>query len=150
MTKDEVLRRAFLTRTGQLLGLTIASPYWALGQSAVSGSPFTLGVASGDPAPDGVVLWTRLARDPLHGGGMPRERIEVDWQVAADERMGQVVQQGRATATPDLGHSVHVEVNGLEPGRWYWYRFKTGSHLSVIGRTRTAPDASKPLEQFDK
>jgi alkaline phosphatase D len=148
MTKDEVLRRAFLTRTGQLLGLTIASPYWALGQSAVSGSPFTLGVASGDPAPDGVVLWTRLARDPLHGGGMPRERIEVDWQVAADERMGQVVQQGRATATPDLGHSVHVEVNGLEPGRWYWYRFKTGSHLSVIGRTRTAPDASKPLDKL--
>jgi alkaline phosphatase D len=148
MTNDEVLRRTFLSRTGRLLGLTIASPYWALGQTAAGDSPFTLGVASGDPAPDGVVLWTRLARDPLHGGGMPRERIEVDWQVAADEHMNQVVQTGRATATPDLGHSVHVEVNGLEPGRWYWYRFKTGSHLSVIGRTRTAPDASKPLDKL--
>jgi alkaline phosphatase D len=148
MRNDELRRRAFLARSGQLLGLTIASPYWAFAQQAPSGNPFTLGVASGDPAPDGVVLWTRLAPDPINGGGMPRERVEVDWQVASDERMTQVVQQGRVAATPDLGHSVHVEVSGLEPARWYWYRFKAGPHVSMMGRTRTAPDPSRPLDKL--
>src|SRR5215510_9033707 len=62
---------------------------------AVFGSfPFTLGVASGDPWPDSVVLWTRLAPDPLHGGGMPRENVEVRWRVATDERMTKIVKQG--------------------------------------------------------
>ncbi len=148
MHSDEFLRRTFLARTGQWLALTLASPSWALAQQKPGDNPFTLGVASGDPAPDGVVLWTRLAPDPLNGGGMPRAGVEVDWQVAADERMSNVVQKGRATATPDLAHSVHVEVSRLEPARWYWYQFKTGSHLSPVGRTRTAPDPGKPLDKL--
>jgi hypothetical protein len=78
--------------------------------------PFTLGVASGDPAPDGVLLWTRLTPDPLAGGGMPDEPVTVDWQVAADEQFRQVVAHGSVSARPELGHSVHVEVTGLEPG----------------------------------
>src|SRR6476661_10209495 len=76
--------------------------------------PFTLGVASGDPSPDGVVLWTRLAPEPLvPGGGMPREAVEVSWQVADDEGMSRVVRSGTAVANPEWGHSVHVEVEGL-------------------------------------
>ncbi len=148
MSGDEALRRTFLARTGQWLALTLASPSWTLAQQKPGDDPFTLGVASGDPTPDGIVLWTRLAPDPLNGGGMPRAAVEVDWQVAADEGMRRVIQRGRATATPDLAHAVHVEVSGLDPARWYWYQFKTGSHLSPVGRTRTAPGATNPLNRL--
>lgn len=145
MRNDELLRRTFLARTGQYLALTLASRYVAVAQPALPENPFTLGVASGDPAPDGVVLWTRLAPKPLEGGGMPSAAVEVTWEVARDERMTDVVKKGRVTASPDLAHSVHVEVRGLEHSRWYWYRFKAGSHVSPLGRTRTAPDTRKQL-----
>lgn len=148
MYTDELLRRTFLARTGQLLGLTIASPYWSLAQPKFSDNPFRLGVASGDPTPNGVVLWTRLAPDPLNGGGMPRERVEVEWRVSTDEHMRRVVKQGKATATPDLAHAVHIEVRGLDAARWYWYQFKVGSYVSIIGRTRTAPNSRKPLDKL--
>lgn len=101
--------------------------------------PFSLGVASGDPWPDGVVLWTRLAPDPLSGGGMPERDVLVKWEVATDERMQSVVARGTATASPRWGHSVHVEVRGLLPARWYWYRFTVDAGSSPVGRTRTAP-----------
>jgi len=101
--------------------------------------PFTLGVASGDPLPDGVVLWTRLAPQPLEGGGMPNRRVPVRWEVARDEHFHRVVAKGKADAEPDHAHAVHVEVEGLRPGREYFYRFKTGSDLSPTGRTKTAP-----------
>jgi alkaline phosphatase D len=100
---------------------------------------FPLGVASGDPLSDGVILWTRLANKPTTGGGMPDRDIEVDWQVATDERFGDVVKAGTDTATSALAHSVHVDVRGLEPGREYFYRFRAGTVLSPVGRTRTAP-----------
>lgn len=111
-------------------------------------NPFQLGVASGDPAPDGFVLWTRLCLDPLHGGGMPREDIRVEWQVAHDEGMTRVVSKGVATAAVDWAHSVHVEVEGLEPDRVYWYQFKVGKNTSPIGRTRTAPAPEALLDSF--
>ena len=104
--------------------------------------PFTLGIASGDPLPDGVVLWTRLALDPLRGGGMPADGIEVRWELADDDRMQRVVQRGTAIARPELGHAVHVDVRGLEPARPYFYRFHAGTHATAIGRTRTAPSAA--------
>ncbi|MGY8718682.1 MAG: alkaline phosphatase D family protein, partial [Verrucomicrobiia bacterium] len=105
-----------------------------------SAYPFSLGVASGDPLPDGVVLWTRLAPRPLEtGGGMGADPIVVSWQIAEDETMSRVVQSGTATARADWSHSVHVEVNGLRPDRWYWYQFKTGGEVSAVGRTRTTP-----------
>lgn len=104
--------------------------------------PFKLGIASGDPGPDGMVLWTRLAPLPLEGGGMPREPVEVSWQVSEDEGFFKVIQQGKTTAVPDWGHSVHIEVEGLRPDRWYWYQFKVGNETSPIGRTRTMPSAT--------
>ncbi|WP_028937584.1 alkaline phosphatase D family protein [Pseudonocardia spinosispora] len=106
---------------------------------------FTLGVASGDPTPDGMVLWTRLARDPVHPdglGGMPNGTVDVDWELAADERFAQVLQRGTARTGPELGYAVHVEPVGLPPDREFWYRFKTGGELSPVGRTRTAPPAT--------
>lgn len=104
--------------------------------------PFTLGVASGDPLPDRVVIWTRLAPQPLAAdgrGGMPNHPYLVRWEVAEDERFRRVVRRGRALARPDFGHSVHVDVEGLRPAREYWYRFRVGSNVSRTGRTRTAP-----------
>jgi alkaline phosphatase D len=104
--------------------------------------PFTLGVASGDPSSDGFVLWTRLAPDPMAEdglGGMPSRPFDVRWQVYADERCRRLVRTGTAVAAPEWGHTVHVELNGLEPGRDYWYRFRAGPYVSPVGRTRTAP-----------
>ncbi len=114
----------------------------AVARQRFSDYPFSLGVASGDPLPDGVVLWTRLAPDPLAedgNGGMPPLKVPVYWEIAEDEGFGKVVQSGEAFARPELAHSLHVEVGGLEPAREYFYRFRVGSELSPTGRTKTAP-----------
>jgi alkaline phosphatase D len=135
-------RRGFLTSSGAaLVGAAIAPLAFPNTVSAKTRGdyPFTLGVASGDPTPDGMVLWTRLAPRPLEGGGMPSHPVAVKWAIATDEHMRQVVKTGTSLALPELGHSVHVEVSGLKPSHWYWYRFKVGYDVSAIGRTRTAP-----------
>ena len=142
---NELTRRRFLIQSGALLALTATG---RARQARFSADPFTLGVASGDPLPDGFVLWTRLALDPLNGGGMAPENVTVDWQVATDERMSRIVKSGRAVATPQLGHSVHVEVSGLEPARWYWYRFRAGDAESAVGRSRTTPRAGSRLDRL--
>jgi alkaline phosphatase D len=135
----KIARRRFLAGALSLAAVPLA-PAFVRRASALSADPFALGVASGYPLPTGVVLWTRLAPAPLLvGGGMPREAVAVDWEVATDDAMKHVVQRGRASASPDWAHAVHVEVDGLEPGRWYWYRFRAGGAESPIGRTRTAP-----------
>ena len=111
-----------------------------------SPDPFALGVASGYPRPDGMVLWTRLAPDPAaEDGGMAAASVDVHWEVATDPAMGQVVRHGSAVAQAAWAHSVHVEVRGLAPGRWYWYRFRAGGRASPVGRTRTAPAADAPV-----
>jgi alkaline phosphatase D len=109
---------------------------------ALTADPFTLGVASGDPEPDGVVLWTRLAVDPLAEdgmGGMPNGSFDVKWEVAKDERFRRRVASGRKETAAEIGYSVHVEVDGLDSGREYYYRFRTGRWTSPVGRTVTAP-----------
>ena len=103
-------------------------------------NPFTLSVASGDPEPDGVVIWTRLSESPLIGEVTLSSAIEVKWEIAHDEGFKSIANKGTALAVPQLGHSVHVEVQGLEPDRWYFYRFHAGSETSPIGRTRTTPE----------
>jgi alkaline phosphatase D len=104
--------------------------------------PFLLGVASGDPTPSGAVIWTRLAPRPLEPeGGMSGERVVVSWEVADDESFREIVKRGRATAAPELAYSVHVDVDGLAPDRWYLYRFRAGDATSPIGRLRTTPAA---------
>jgi alkaline phosphatase D len=145
-----VNRRAFLLSGLALYGASARELFagLALQNPSFSGSPFTLGVASGDPSPDGFVLWTRLATDPLNGGGMAPQRIDVEWEVASDDRMTRVVKMGRAVAAPEWGHSVHVEVSGLEPHRWYWYRFRAGNEVSPVGRTRTFPAAHAAVDRL--
>ncbi|MFT7836476.1 alkaline phosphatase D family protein [Saccharothrix sp. BKS2] len=105
--------------------------------------PFTLGVASGDPGSDGMVLWTRLAPSPLDEdglGGMPNRVVPVHWELAEDERFRRVVRRGVELARPQTAHSVHVETFGLRPGREYFYRFRADRHVSPVGRTRTTPE----------
>ncbi|MEU6320797.1 alkaline phosphatase D family protein [Streptomyces sp. NPDC047009] len=141
-------RRRFLTTGAAVLGATAAAQLW-LPQVAQTIEPplphgvFSLGVASGDPLPDGIVLWTRLAPKPLSGGGMPDRAVTVQWEVAEDERFKGIVRRGTARAVPGLAHSVHVDVRGLRPDRAYWYRFRTGGQISPVGRTRTAPDPQR-------
>jgi alkaline phosphatase D len=135
-------RRRLLAGLGALAGMVSlpGKPTRSLAAAQVSGEyPFALGVASGDPLPDSVVLWTRLAPDPLNGGGMLPEPVEIAWEIAHDEGFDAVVQTGSATATPDLAHSVHVDVTGLEPGREYYFRFFALNSVSPTGRTKTAP-----------
>lgn len=134
-----ITRRSFLTGGLALLALPPDIAQFVRGNPRFPSTPFSLGVASGDPAPDGVVLWTRLAPDPLNGGGMPPERVEVGWRIAEDDRMRNVVRRGKAVASPQTAHSVHVEVSGLRPDRPYWYQFDAGNEQSTLGRTRTLP-----------
>jgi alkaline phosphatase D len=143
-------RRRFLAGALALGVSPIAPPLLRVAAPPrLSGNPFTLGVASGSPLPTGVVLWTRIAPAPLMpGGGAPREAVPVEWEVAADERMGRIVQRGTTAATPEWAHCVHVEVDGLEPARWYWYRFRAGGEASPVGRTRTAPPPNAPLDRL--
>jgi alkaline phosphatase D len=128
----------YLAALGTLPSLPARAQF--LAKPRFASYPFTLGVTSGYPLPQGVVLWTRLAPHPeAPGGGLGPEVIPVAWEVASDDRMKNVVASGVAHATADWAHSVHVEVNELEPARTYWYRFVAGNAESPVGRTRTAP-----------
>lgn len=140
-----ISRRRFVADAGKAVAGLFAGPALLAGDTAhpvprpgpdapLPADLFELGVASGDPAPDGVVLWTRLAPER-----MPARAVPVRWEVAHDERFTAIAAQGTAVTEPRLGHSVHVEVGGLTPHRWYFYRFRAGGELSPTGRTRTAP-----------
>ena len=102
-------------------------------------APFTLGVGSGDPLPDSVILWTRLAPEPLAFEQPLPEIVEVEWIGRADRTMRSRVACGTVAASNLLGHSVHVPVHGLRPGRTYYYQFRALGKRSRVGRTRTAP-----------
>ncbi|MHA5053259.1 alkaline phosphatase D family protein [Streptomyces sp. SD15] len=137
-------RRRFLALTGGALGgIAVAQLANALDARAaeLDPAPFTLGVASGEPDHESVVLWTRLAPDPLDAstGGMPAVPALVEWEVALDEQFRHVVRAGRVTTDAASAHTVHVVVDELAPDRWYWYRFSHNGVRSRVGRTRTMP-----------
>ncbi|MDP9348756.1 MAG: alkaline phosphatase D family protein [Gemmatimonadota bacterium] len=135
-------RRDFLSELARYAALCAVVPNdWRVtGRPQLPADPFLLGVSSGDPTPSGATLWTRLAPRPLEPeGGMDGQRTAVSWEVAHDTSFSRIVQRGRATAAPELSYSVHVDLEGLEPDRWYFYRFTTGGAESPVGRLRTAP-----------
>jgi alkaline phosphatase D len=153
-----ITRRAFLggvAATGALAACsggsgTSAGPTTThLAAPRLSGYPFTLGVASGDPTAEAVVLWTRLAPDALTvGGGMPTQDVPVRWEVANDERFADLVLDGTAMARADAGHTVHVDAVGLDPGRDFFYRFLLGDDESPTGRAITMPAAGDVPDRF--
>ena len=142
-------RRKLLMLAGQI-GLAATVPAARLAATPRGDYPFRLGVASGDPWPDGFVIWTRLAPRPLdEHGGMPQTAFVVCWEVAHDEGFKAIARKGVTLARPEFGHSVHVEVEGLQPFRHYWYRFTlTGGEASPVGRARTAPAAGSEVDRL--
>lgn len=145
-------RRRFLEFTwqgvGASLSVALVSGSELFAAPVLGRNPFTLGVASGDPRPDGIVLWTRLAPEPADPASLGRRPIAVGWRVAADGNMRHVVARGQAVAAPELAHSVHVEVAGLEPSRDYFYQFDLRGEESRIGHFRTAPPLNENLREL--
>jgi alkaline phosphatase D len=153
LTEAQADRRSFLKTGAAAAGAALAGGVFNsfAGQSQPNNTlihpgtkfryPFTLGVASGDPLSDAVVIWTRLAPSPLDpDGGMPSRSVQVYWEVARDDKFRRVDRRGLAWAHPESAHSIHVDVQDLKPGREYFYRFFAGKDWSPAGRTRTAPD----------
>lgn len=105
---------------------------WSLAR--LQHDPFALGVASGAPTHDSVVLWTRLQFE-----GPQPAAFTLRWELAHDEGFTHIARSGQVQALPALAHAVHAEVGGLEPERWYFYRFMLGEAVSPVGRTRTLP-----------
>jgi alkaline phosphatase D len=139
LSRRQVLTRAAAAGAALSAGAMIPSPRALATFGGLGGYPFVSGVASGDPGPDRVVLWTRLALDALGDTPLPARRIAVAWEIADDEGMRSVRRSGVTLADPAQNHSIHVDVGGLRPGREYWYRFYAGGEASAVGRTRTAP-----------
>lgn len=110
--------------------------------------PFPHGVASGDPDADGVVLWTRVSEKALLEAGVRERAVPVRWELASDHGFRHIVASGAHDALPELGHSVHVEVDGLESGRPYWYRFIAAGESSQAGRTSTLPAPGTPADRL--
>lgn len=140
------------SRRAVIGGALATGSLFSIGVHAAAGLPhglFSLGVASGDPEPDSVILWTRLAPQPMEpDGGMPATPVSVRWEVAEDEAFSRVVRSGLVRAEARWGHSVHVDARGLRPGRAYFYRFIAGGEVSPIGRTRTAPARGAPVDRL--
>ncbi|MYR94340.1 MULTISPECIES: alkaline phosphatase D family protein [unclassified Streptomyces] len=143
-------RRRLLTGAGAVAALAFSMNLPAAGTASaaeldarkITENPFTLGVASGDPLPGSVLIWTRLAPRPYEpAGGLPAARVQVSWELAHDEAFRRIVRRGSVTAHAEFAHSVRADVQGLDSGRAYYYRFRTGSWTSPTGRTRTAPAA---------
>jgi len=141
-------RRRFLQALAAL-GATSAVPAHTEEKPRFAELPYALGVASGYPSPNGFVIWTRLVLDPsLPGGGVDPVRTRMNWEVATDDKMKNVVASGTDFLVPAWAHSMHVEVKGLEPDRWYWYRFNAGNSESPVGRSRTAPEGRAPASRL--
>jgi alkaline phosphatase D len=136
-------RRRSLLATALATGAAGAAPAFVRHALAQDTPRFALGVASGQPLPDRVVLWTMLT-----GPALPAEQA-VAWEVAEDEGFRQIVARGTELARADDAHSVHAEPQGLKPARWYWYRFRALGQQSAAGRTRTAPAAGAAVERLD-
>lgn len=150
VTTARLGRRRFLHLSAATAGATILVPSIAVRQARGAAAPrFAHGVASGDPLPDGVVLWTRVTptADSVPGSGTGPE-VEVIWAVARDREMTDVVASGVKTTGPGRDHTVKIDVRDLRPATTYWYRFELDGVASPVGRTRTAPRASASPERL--
>ncbi len=149
-------RRRLLKGAARIGAALIAAPHLlhhAAAQAWRTGDPFSLGVAAGAPRPDGFVLWTRLAPDPLSinpatPGGMHGGDVTVGYEIATDSSLRNIVRHGEAIAEETFAYSVHLDVAGLDAGRPYWYRFTSGDASSRIGRAVTLPKPNSVLDRL--
>ncbi|WP_455361950.1 alkaline phosphatase D family protein [Streptomyces sp. SYSU K21746] len=145
-------RRRTVVKAAAATAVVAPIAFGAPAAAAVTAAPaFLHGVASGDPLPDGVLLWTRLtpAPDAVPGSGKGPDTT-VGWEVAEDRSFTQLVTRGSTTATAASDHTVKVDVRGLRPATDYYFRFTAGGTVSPVGRTRTTPaiDAATPGVRF--
>ncbi|EON22257.1 MULTISPECIES: alkaline phosphatase D family protein [Nocardioides] len=145
-TSRPVPRRTILASAGALTAATAASAAASAGVAAKPGQEhrvFQHGVASGDPRPGRVVLWTRVTPSPDATPGSGRgSAVDVEWEVALDERFRKVVRRGTARTSAARDHTVKIDATRLAPDTWHFYRFRVGRHVSPVGRTWTAPRAT--------
>lgn len=147
-------RRQFLAHSAKLsaalaLGALPALAHGAARRvSSLAEDPFYLGVASGDPGPDSVILWTRLDPAVLRQAGLAADALQIEYDVAADAGFSRIERSGSIAATPELGHSAHADVRGLRPGMEYFYRWRIGGVTSPVGRTRTAVGGADEISRF--
>ena len=145
-------RRAVLTQLAGAGGLLLLPQLVRTAEPAApTAHPFALGVASGFPTARSVVLWTRLAPEPLAQdglGGMAPGEAKLRWELAADQGFRRIVQRGELVTTAAQAYSARVQVDSLQPARDYWYRFIAGGAVSGIGRTRTLPAADREPREF--
>ena len=145
-------RRRFLRSSWHTLGAAVGVSLLPASRGRAAPrfgrNPFGLGVASGDPTCDGIILWTRLVLDPLEPERLGSESISVRYRIALDSQMRKVEMHGLAQAAAALAHSIHVDVAGLEPGRDYWYQFDVAGEESPIGHFRTAPAPGAALGEL--
>jgi alkaline phosphatase D len=104
--------------------------------------PFYHGVASGDPLSDRVIIWTRVTPED----SLPT--VDVQWQVSIDEKFSSIIFSDTVTTSPARDYTVKVDVTGLEPDKFYYYRFSAFGKTSAIGRTKTTPVAAKDSLKF--
>ena len=127
-----------------LLAAGLAVPAFVRHVRAADMPRFALGVASGSPTADSVVLWTRLT-----GNLEAAAEVPVAWELAGDEAFTQIVARGSEVALARDAHSLHLQAQGLLPARWYWYRFSALGQRSMVGRTRTAPAPDAAVARLD-
>jgi len=152
-TKKSTRREVNIAIKNAAIGLALAPWGWGAGKLRAQTTapvttrrtwteqPFRLGVASGVPRHDSVVLWTKLSvgDNDLKQSQRCCEPLSVEWELYADEQLKQLIQKGNTTTDQERGHSVRVLLQGLQPSTSYWYRFLSGDATSPVGKTKTAP-----------
>ena len=141
-TRRELLKALALAT----VTLPLSNTAWA--QKKFDKNPFILGVASGSPSDQSIVLWTRLVDEGAFGTNLPNEPIEVKWELALDRDFSKIMKSGVSLAVPALAYSVHAEVNQLPANQWFFYRFQVGGAMSSVGRTRTLPAGDQAVAQL--
>ena len=143
-----IRRRDFIAQS-LALGLSLLPARLLAVKHSVEGDAFSLGIASGDATSRSVILWTRIAPEPMASdGGVGNVVVPVQWELAEDPAMKRVVQRGEQTAVPALAHSVHIDVSNLQPATEYWYRFYIEGQASETGKTRTLPAGDVESARF--
>ena len=147
-----ILKNLLITRREIIKTLALATAIFPFTKNSwarkLDKTPFSLGIASGSPTDNSIVLWTRLFDSGLFSSNVPNESIDVGWQLAEDEAFLRIVKSGTSLALPALAHSVHTEVSGLPSNKWFFYRFQCRGFISAVGKTRTLPSANQSVDKL--